>query len=187
MNLRGSLLMRLQMFARITFGLWCLLAVGLLPPVQAQSTAQLPEGVEPMAFGMDILTITTENGRFVFDIEVATTPQQHARGLMYRPVLGVSKGMLFIFQREQMQAFWMANTLIPLDMIFISADAKLVSIQREATPLSRTSRPSEGPARFVLEIDGGEAAALGIDADTLFEFGPKTIDYLERLDALMAN
>ena len=156
-------------------------------PAWSQATADLPEGVEPMAFGVDTMVITTANGRFVYDIEVATTPQQQARGLMYRTSLGVNKGMLFIFQREQMQAFWMANTLIPLDMVFIDAEARLVSIQREAEPLSRTSRPSEGPARFVLEIDGGEAAALGIDADTLFEFGPKTVDYLERLDALLGN
>ena len=79
------------------------------------------------------------------------------------------------------------NTLIPLDMVFIDAEARLVSIQREAEPLSQTSRPSEGPARFVLEIDGGEAAALGINADTVFEFGPKTVDYLERLDGLLGN
>ena len=97
-----------------------------------------------MAFGVDTMTITTANGRFVYDIEVATTPQQQARGLMYRTSLGVNKGMLFIFPREQMQAFWMANTLIPLDMVFIDAEARLVSIQREAEPLSRTSRPSEG-------------------------------------------
>ena len=156
-------------------------------PAWSQATADLPEGVEPMAFGVDTMVITTANGRFVYDIEVATTPQQQARGLMYRTSLGVNKGMLFIFQREQMQAFWMANTLIPLDMVFIDAEARLVSIQREAEPLSQTSRPSEGPARFVLEIDGGEAAALGINADTVFEFGPKTVDYLERLDGLLGN
>jgi uncharacterized membrane protein (UPF0127 family) len=156
-------------------------------PAWSQATADLPEGVEPMTFGVDTMTITTANGRFVYDIEVATTPQQQARGLMYRTSLGVNKGMLFIFPREQMQAFWMANTLIPLDMVFIDAEARLISIQREAEPLSRTSRPSEGPARFVLEIDGGEAAVLGIDADTLFEFGPRTIDYLQRLDASLGN
>ncbi len=117
-------------------------------PAWSQATADLPEGVEPMTFGVDTMTITTANGRFVYDIEVATTPQQQARGLMYRTSLGVNKGMLFIFPREQMQAFWMANTLIPLDMVFIDAEARLVSIQREAEPLSRTSRPIGGACAF---------------------------------------
>ena len=151
-------------------------ALGQSPVAGAQ--AQLPEGVAPMEFGRDILTITTDKGRFVYDVEVAITPDQQARGLMWRPVLGSNKGMLFIFDRQRPLSFWMQNTLIPLDMVFIDNAGQLVSIQREATPLSRTPRPSNGPARFVLEIDGGDAAALNITEATVFEFGPATRAYL---------
>jgi uncharacterized membrane protein (UPF0127 family) len=144
----------------------------------AASQAVLPQGVPPMEFGRDVMAITTDKGRFVYDIEVAVTPDQQARGLMWRPVLGPNKGMLFIFGQERGLSFWMQNTLIPLDMVFIDNKGQLVSIQRQAKPRTRTPRPSDGPARFVLEIDGGEAEALGIDADTTFEFGAATLQYL---------
>lgn len=144
----------------------------------ASSQAVLPQGVPPMEFGRDAMAITTDKGRFIFEIEVAITPDQQARGLMWRPVLGPNKGMLFIFNQERELSFWMQNTLIPLDMVFIDNSGQLVSIQREAEPQTRTPRPSDGPARFVLEIDGAEAAALGIDANTTFEFGAATLQYL---------
>ena len=153
----------------------------------AAAQAVLPPGVEPIEFGRDTLAITTEKGRFVYDLEVATTPEQQARGLMFRPVLGINKGMLFIFDQQRPLSFWMRNTLIPLDMIFIDNDGKLVSIQREAEPLTTTSRPSEGPARYVLEIDGGEAAILGIDEDTVFEFGQPTQAYVAAVDEALGN
>ena len=166
---------------RLTLALTLWLTAALAPlmlSAPASAQAVLPDGVAPMEFGRDILTITTDKGRFVYDIEVAITPEQQARGLMWRPVLGTNKGMLFIFERQRPLSFWMQNTLIPLDMVFIDQNGKLVSIQRQATPLTRTPRPSEGPARFVLEIDGGEAAALNITDATVFEFGPATRAYL---------
>ena len=170
---------------RMLLALFLWIPLTLAQTVGAQ--AVLPPGVEPMEFGQDTLAITTEQGRFVYDVEVATTPDQQARGLMFRPVLGINKGMLFIFDRQRPLSFWMRNTLIPLDIIFIDQDGKLVSIQREAEPLTTTSRPSEGPARYVLEIDGGEAAILGIDKDTVFEFGEPTQAYVAAVDEALGN
>ena len=152
------------------------LSFGLARSATAQ--AVLPQGVPPMEFGRDVMVITTDKGEFVYDIEVAITPDQQARGLMWRPVLGPNKGMLFIFDQQRNLSFWMQNTLIPLDMVFIDNSGQLGSIQREAEPRTRTPRPSNGPARFVLEIDGGDAALLGIDASTTFEFGEATLHYL---------
>ena len=153
----------------------------------AAAQAVLPPGVPPMEFGRDTLAITTDKGRFVYDLEVATTPDQQARGLMFRPVLGTNKGMLFIFDQQRQLSFWMRNTLIPLDMVFIDNDGKLVSIQREAEPKTTTPRPSSGPARYVLEIDGGEAAILGIDENTVFEFGDPTKAYVAAVDKALGN
>ena len=152
------------------------LSLGFVGSAGAQ--AVLPQGVPPMEFGRDVMVITTGKGQFVYDVEVAVTPDQQARGLMWRPVLGPNKGMLFIFGQQRNLSFWMQNTLIPLDMVFIDNSGQLVNIEREAEPQTRTPRLSNGPARFVLEIDGGDAEHLGIDMNTTFEFGEATLQYL---------
>lgn len=144
----------------------------------ASGQAVLPKGVPPMEFGRDVMVITTSKGQFVYDVEVAITPDQQARGLMWRPALGPNKGMLFIFGQQRNLSFWMQNTLIPLDMVFIDNQGELVNIEREAAPQTRTPRPSNGPARFVLEIDGGDAELLGIDQNSTFEFGEATLQFL---------
>ena len=163
---------------RLPFLLLICVALTVFLPSLVRSQAFLPEGVAPMEFGRDTLVINTDRGRFEYDIEVAITPEQQARGMMWRPDLGPNKGMLFIFERERPVTFWMQNTLIPLDMIFIDNSGKLVSIQREAEPLTTTKRPSNGPARFTLEIDGGAAALMNINETTTFEFGTATLSYL---------
>ncbi len=151
---------------------------GLSPTGPALAQAVLPQGVAPIEFGQDTMVITTDQGRYVYDVEVAVTKEQQARGLMWRPVLGPNKGMIFILETERNLSFWMRNTLIPLDMVFIDNAGKLVSIQRDATPLSKVPLPSGGPARIVLEIDGGDAAILNINDSTRFEFGAATLNYL---------
>ena len=82
---------------------------------------------------------------------------------MYRERMEADAGMLFDFGRDKMQSFWMRNTLIPLDMIFIGADLKVVHIHRWATPKDETSISSKFPARYVLEINGGRAASCRIE------------------------
>lgn len=89
------------------------------------------------------------------DIEIAENAAERNKGLMYRPYLPDSVGMLFIFDEAQEQAFWMKNTIIPLDIIYLGADKKIVSISRNTKPYSEESIPSFGPAQYVLEVNAG--------------------------------
>ncbi len=97
-----------------------------------------------------------------FNVELAITPQQQIVGLMNRTHMAADAGMLFYFGEEQERAFWMKNTLIPLDMIFIRKDGVIHSIHENAQPNDLTSVPSNGPVAAVLELNGGMTSKLGI-------------------------
>jgi uncharacterized membrane protein (UPF0127 family) len=104
----------------------------------------------------------TSKGDFPFTIEIADTEASREQGLMYRKSLAPDAGMLFDFHREQPVEFWMVNTLIPLDMIFIDADGTVKSVHADAVPEDATPIPSGVPVRFVFEIAGGRAAQIGL-------------------------
>jgi uncharacterized membrane protein (UPF0127 family) len=107
--------------------------------------------------------VVVSSGRDIkFDIELATNDTERARGLMFRKQLGPYEGMLFDFYQEMPVSFWMKNTLIPLDMVFIAADGTVKHVHANAVPLSTDAVPSRYPVRAVLEINGGSAALLGI-------------------------
>src|SRR5262245_44273892 len=108
------------------------------------------------------LVIKTEKGRATLTVEMATEWPQQEADLMFRESLAPNAGMLFDFVKEANQSFWMKNTLIPLDMLFIKEDGTIVRIAANAMPLSEDPVPSYEPVRAVLEIAGGRAAALGI-------------------------
>ena len=95
--------------------------------------------------------------------EVCTTPGARELGLMYRKKLGDQEGMLFIFPEETERSFWMKNTYLELDMIFLDAQKKIVSITARAVPLTTSARPSKGAAKYVLEVRGGRAEAWGLN------------------------
>lgn len=97
-----------------------------------------------------------------FTVELAVTPEARAHGLMFRKELADDRGMLFICEEEVIQRFWMKDTYIPLDMIFIDGNQTVVSVSRQTRPFSRSSYASEKPARYVLEIPGGIADKSGI-------------------------
>jgi uncharacterized membrane protein (UPF0127 family) len=103
-------------------------------------------------------------GQARFSVEIADTGPERAEGLMFREKMAATHGMLFVYDKAGPVAFWMENTLIPLDMIFVGADGTVVSVHENARPLDRTGIPSGAPAQFVLEINGGMAARLGIAA-----------------------
>lgn len=109
------------------------------------------------------VVIDSARGPVRFTAEVAGDPASQERGLMFRTKLAPNGGMLFDFHKPSPQTFWMKNTILPLDMIFIRADGTISSIARDATPYSETPIPSYEPVRAVLEINGGRAAALGIE------------------------
>ena len=109
------------------------------------------------------LVVETAAGlEFPFSVEIADTPELRARGLMFRTRMAVDEGMLFLFDREEIQSFWMKNTRLSLDIIYISSAGRDHRSARPATPGSLRSVVSKAPAQFVLELIGGTAARLGI-------------------------
>lgn len=108
------------------------------------------------------LVIMTAGGRTSFEIEVVDTVENRAKGLMFRTEMAPDHGMLFDFHREEPVWFWMKNTYLPLDMIFARADGTVISIAENTIPLSEATVPSNGPVRFVFEVNAGTVARLGI-------------------------
>ena len=106
--------------------------------------------------------LKTETGDHSFDIEVATTDQDRALGLMFRRSLPENAGMLFLYDPPQPAAMWMKNTLIPLDIVFISPDGRVHRIESGAEPFSTSLIPSEGTISAVLELNAGQADKIGL-------------------------
>jgi uncharacterized protein len=119
-------------------------------------------GSDARAASIQTLEIVTKTGVHVFSVEMATTEEEKTTGLMYRKELPEGKGMLFDFSPEQQVSMWMKNTYIPLDMIFIRADGRILRIAENTEPLSTKIIPSRGLAKGVLEVIGGTAQKYGI-------------------------
>jgi uncharacterized membrane protein (UPF0127 family) len=118
--------------------------------------------VPSIAAGTGTLVLKTMTGDHSFNIEVMVSDQERSLGLMYRRSLPENSGMLFIYDPPQQATMWMKNTLIPLDMVFISADARVHRIEENAEPFSETLIPSDGDVVAVLELNGGEADKIGL-------------------------
>ena len=113
------------------------------------------------------LTVTVASGkhkgaRHAFRVEVAHTGAEQARGLMFRTRMGPDEGMIFPMSPPRMASFWMRNTVIPLDIVFVAPDGRIINIAASATPYSEDLRQSLAPVSAVLELNGGRAAELGI-------------------------
>ncbi|MTJ81432.1 MAG: DUF192 domain-containing protein [Telmatospirillum sp.] len=118
-----------------------------------------------LAAGATPLTIATQDGRSLsFSVEVARTPQELARGLMNRSSLPADAGMLFDFGEDRPVNMWMKNTLIPLDMVFITRDGRIAGIAERTVPMSLEVIPSPEAVRAVLEVNGGTADRLKLKA-----------------------
>ena len=117
-----------------------------------------------LAQTLDRLEIATASGAHVFNVEVVSDEAGREKGLMYRRYMPQDRGMLFNFNEEAPVAFWMKNTYIPLDMIFISRKGVVTSIVANAEPLSERLIPSGGPVYAVLEVNGGVARGIGLKA-----------------------
>lgn len=147
LNLRPSLRISLLRFVAAMIAI-----VGLL-------TAY---GASVRAAELEPLEIVTRSGVHVFSVEMAKTEEQRRTGLMYRKELPEGRGMLFDFSPEQNVSMWMKNTFIPLDMIFIGADGRILRIAENTVPQSERIIPSGGPAKGVLEVIAGTAQKYGI-------------------------
>ena len=130
-----------------------LLPIVLLGAVACRSAGSLPTVS---------LTFTAPTGKVSpsFLMEVAATPAARSKGLMFRRSVAANEGMIFLFNDERRQSFWMKNTIIPLDMVFVSSDWKVVGILSDVPPLTENPRFVEAPSQYVLEFAAGTAAGL---------------------------
>ena len=133
---------------------WAVVLVGTLALAVLGSPGALS------AVELEPLEIVGKSGVHTFGVEMAATPEEQAKGLMFRRELPEGQGMLFDFHREQPAAFWMKNTYIPLDMIFIRGDGRIQRIAEHTVPLSEALVRSGGPVRAVLEVVAGTAQKL---------------------------
>lgn len=115
-------------------------------------------GAEPVPLSVD-----TKDGRHIaYRVELAQTPEQLTHGLMNRGAVPENTGMLFDFGYDHPIAMWMKNTPVPLDMLFLTADGRIVKIAQRTVPMSLETIPSPGPVRAVLEVAGGACEKQGI-------------------------
>lgn len=134
----------------------------LLPTAPAMAQAAPAPGRPQTGLKVVPLTIETAGGkRHSYKVEVAATPAQQAHGMMFRTTMGPMRGMIFPMDPPRQAAFWMENTLIPLDLVFIGSDGRIRNIISNAVPKSRAQLPSAGPVAAVLELAGGEADRIG--------------------------
>ncbi len=140
-------------------------AASCSPGAKSDAKAPAVQTVHP-ASGLRVIPLTIQRGkkRLTFKVEVAGTSEEQARGLMFRTAMGANEGMIFPMKPPRGAAFWMRNTVIPLDIIFIGPDRRISNIAANTVPYSEESVPSVGAVSAVLELNGGRAAALGIVA-----------------------
>ena len=137
-----------------------------------QSELRLAEVRRHPESGLPVVPLSVTHGkkRHRFQVEVARTGEEQARGLMHRTRMGADEGMIFPMQPPRMAAFWMRNTVLPLDIIFIGEDGRILNIAAMAEPYSEKPLPSAGRVKGVLELNGGRAAQLGIAAGDMVEW-----------------
>ncbi|HLQ19406.1 MAG TPA: DUF192 domain-containing protein [Tabrizicola sp.] len=111
---------------------------------------------------LDRLDLRWDGGKESFSVEVADEPDERSRGLMFRPSMSPAAGMLFVYEAPRRVSFWMKNTLIPLDMVFADATGTVTRVHQEAVPGDLTPIDGGEGVQFVLEINAGLAAKLGI-------------------------
>lgn len=134
------------------------LALALLAVLTEGASAR----AEALRCAPDQVTILTGSGPLHFQVEIADEPEEQARGLMFRPSLAPDAGMLFVFDPPRRTAFWMRNTMIPLDMIFVDDAGRIETIVVRRDTFSDRASTSKGDVRAVLELNAGTAAARGI-------------------------
>lgn len=140
-----------------------LLGIWLVAAAPALATESVP------------LTIEAGGSTYRFSAEIADDAQERSQGLMFREHLDENAGMLFLYPDERPRTFWMKNTPLPLDIIFISSEGIVVHVAAEATPYDLTAINSEKPAQSALEIRGGLAAQLGIGPGAKISWPPRDV------------
>lgn len=154
------------------FALVILLAIGCSNPPPVTATTTTAADPAPAAASPAGPRVVFPDG-FVVAVEIAADDERRAQGLMYRDRLDPGHGMLFLFPHNTVLSFWMKNTRIPLDMIFLDSDRRIVGIVESAPPCKFDPCPSYGPnaiARYVLEVGGGQARAHELKKGDVLQF-----------------
>lgn len=154
---------------------WVILAC-LLPPVLLAATCGGKKAAPVAAQEPTVYLHKQDGSKVRVSVEVARTPEQRRTGLMHRTGLDKGSGMIFIFPEPAIQSFWMKNTLISLDMIFIGEDMKVVGVVENTVPMSLQPCRVDGPSRYVLEVEAGFAALHGIGPGTRVTFKGFEVD-----------
>jgi uncharacterized membrane protein (UPF0127 family) len=130
----------------------------------AQSSASAASASRHPVSGLEVipLRVDTARGPHAFRVEVARSEAEQAKGLMFRTAMGPDEGMLFPRTPPDIASFWMRNTVIPLDIVFIGLDHRIINIAANAVPYDETPLSAKGTTLAVLELNGGRASALGI-------------------------
>ncbi len=144
-------------------------AAALLAVLPALACAA-KKGSDPSVPAPSVVVETADGARHAVTVELARTDRDRAKGLMDRSSLPEGAGMLFLFDESSVHSFWMKNTLIPLDMIFISEDGTIAGIVENAEPRTLTERSVGRPSRYVLEVNGGWSRAHGVRAGDRVRF-----------------
>ncbi len=152
--------------------LWLWAAALIWSAVPASALAQAAEAGVAQSLPLAPLGVQTRNGAVTLQVQVADTDERRQVGLMYRQSMPETEGMLFIFQQVRPVPFWMKNTVMPLDILFVGPDGRVLNIARNTTPFSLASIPSDGPTRAVLELNAGASARLGIDVGDRLGLAP---------------
>lgn len=139
------------------------LLVGIVAIVVVVSSGGAVEAAECPA-DAECVTAHTSTGDYTFTVEWAIEPPERSCGLMFRDNMAEDHGMVFDFQLDRSVSFWMRNTLISLDMVFVEADGTVLNIAEGTTPLSEEGVPSDGPVRYVFEVIAGTADRIGLAA-----------------------
>ena len=153
---------------RLTTGtLWAaLLALAACSPPAGAGASSSPAAASTAhpvsALPVIPLTVTTAGKAHRFEVEIARSGEEQAKGLMFRTAMGANEGMIFPMDPPRSAAFWMRNTVIPLDIIFIGTDRRILNIAANTVPYSEASLASSGAVSAVLELNGGRTAQLGI-------------------------
>lgn len=165
MNMRKMPWTRIASLALLITAVGCSpLAAGSTSAQGATTAAQPAQAAVHPVSGLAVvpLTVTTASGVHTFKAEVAASFAEQERGLMFREAMGADEGMIFPMDPPRRTAFWMKNTVIPLDIIFIGPDRKVLNIAANAVPYDLSPLPSDGDAAGVLELVGGRAAQIGL-------------------------